>query len=92
MHPKGYEWKLKEDMEYLQIELYESATHREIEAMDLKIDKYPLLVLPKLLDSNNINQHILRHEMEISFEKEIDEFKLIRMMDRIGGVLAFVKD
>jgi hypothetical protein len=30
--------------------------------------------------------------MEINFEKDVDEYKLIRLVDKIGGALAFIKD
>lgn len=60
--------------------------------MDCRIDKYPFLVLPRLQDQKNVYQHILKHELEINFEKDIDEMEFIRFIDKIGGVLALIKD
>ena len=60
---KSYEWKLREDMEYLQAELVESVSLREIEALDCKLDKYPLLVLPRLQEQSLIIPNILKHEL-----------------------------
>lgn len=58
---RGYEWRLKEDIEYLQVELYDYIIQKDIDCLDLKLDKYPLLILPKLQDTNNIYHHILKH-------------------------------
>jgi hypothetical protein len=41
--------------------------------VDCRIEKHPLLIIPRLQDLKNLNQHILKHELEINFEKEIDE-------------------
>lgn len=89
---KSYDWKLKEDMEYMQVELFEAINMRELDVLDCRVEKYPLLVLPRLQDQKNVYQHILKHELEINFDKEIDEIELIKLVSKIGGVLALIKD
>jgi hypothetical protein len=46
---------------------------RDLEMVDCRIEKHPLLIIPRLQDLKNLNQHILKHELEINFEKDIDE-------------------
>jgi hypothetical protein len=60
--------------------------------MDCRIDKHPLLILPRQLSQRYIDPLILKHELEINFEKDVDEVELIRMVNKIGGVLAMIKD
>lgn len=73
MRVKSYDWKMKEDMEFMQLELIDSISVRDLEMVDCRIEKYPLLVIPRLQDHKNLNQHILKHQLEINFEKDIDE-------------------
>lgn len=61
--------------------------------MDCKIDnKYPLLVIPRQTHIKLVDQHILMHQLEINFEKDVDEVELIKLVYKIGGILAMVKD
>jgi hypothetical protein len=32
------------------------------------------------------------HELEINFERDVEEVELIKMVFKIGGILAMVKD
>ena len=73
MRVKSYDWKMKEDMEFMQLELIDSISVRDLEMVDCRIEKHPLLIIPRLQDHKNLNRHILKHELEINFEKDIDE-------------------
>jgi hypothetical protein len=76
----------------LQVELIDPINLRELDAMDVRVEKCPLLIIPRLQDQKNLNQHILKHELEINFEKDIDEVELIKLVSKIGGVLGLIKD
>ncbi len=60
--------------------------------MDCRIDKHPLLIVPRQPNQRCIDPLILKHELEINFEKDVDEVELIRMVNRVGGVVAMIKD
>lgn len=63
---KFFEWKFKEDMEFMLVEMTDSLTEREISALDLRIEKYPLLVMPKVHEEF-VNPIIMKLQLELNF-------------------------
>lgn len=83
---------MKEDMEYLELDLNESISMEALSKMDLKIDKYPVLIIPKKSNDNFIKDEMLKAQIELNFEKEQDETELVKFINNIEGVMAMIRD
>ncbi len=50
-----------------------------------------MLAASKSLEET-INDVILKHEVEVNFDKDIDEIEFMKAAARVGGVISMIKD
>ena len=59
---RRWEWRFREDMEFANVELAEPIQYNEDEGMEMRIDRYHLLVVPRPHE-DHFNELLLRRQI-----------------------------